>query len=649
MVAKMSKVQILGPRKVLNEVLDKIYSFGKVQIEKVSYSALNIEEDSHIELKDVSLGGKEAEELTKLEVSSKKIEGMLEFIEECAPDVIKKAKASSGNGTGKEEVSMTIARQSVSKLNSFVNKTSNKLDSIIAEKLSLEEQHGYSVGFGQIIQTFSQLMDRPERKDDYEILGFSISKKKMGTVDVIKEKVRASIGDDFEVFHASLNKREAGAIIACSAENMLKVSEIFTSENISECEVPNEYKGKSISEIVALLQDGSKSVPSSIQKVEEEIREFAERYANVLRNLKDEMDSRIIYYDAVPKFGETKFTFVMVGYIPTEDVKELHDELKGAYGDSILIDDVEVSADEKFLPVKLKNPAIFRPFEVILKAFSPPSYGTIDPTMFLGIFFPIIFGWILGDIGYGAILLTGGIVLRFNKSQIIKDVAYIVIVCAISTIIFGVIFGELFGNLGHMVGLHPPAGYDREKDVILPLICSVGFGLFHICLSLLLKAWTSYKQHHNKINSHVVEAFATLAVLISTALALTSATGVLPKSVMPIALIVIGVGIVTAFAAGGIAGGIEIFGILGNVLSYARIMAIGLSSVILAVVANKLFHAFPLVVGIMIALVLHTINIALGIFGPTIHGLRLHFVESMSKFTKLDGKEYRPFKEKGGN
>jgi len=648
MVAKMSKVQILGPRKVLNGVLDKIYNFGKVQVEKVSYSALEIEEDSHIELKDVSLGSKEAEELAKLEVSSKKIEGMLGFVEECVPDIMKKSETSSGAGTGKEEVSMTIARQSVSKLTSFVSKTSSKLDSIIAEKRSLEEQHGYGTGFGHIIQTFSQLMDRPERKNDYEILGFSISKKKMGTVDVITEKVKAAIGNDFEVFHASLNKREAGAIIACSPENMLKVSEIFTSENIAECEVPNQYKGKSISEIVALLQENNNTVPSSIQKVEQEIKEFAERYANVLKNLKDEMDNRITFYGAVPKFGETKFTFVMVGYIPTEDVKSLHDELKGAYGDSILIDDVEVSGDECFLPVKLKNPALFRPFEVILKAFSPPSYGTIDPTMFIGIFFPIIFGWILGDIGYGAILLTGGIVLRFNKSQTIKDVAYIVIVCAISTIIFGVIFGELFGNLGHLIGLHPPAGYDREKDVILPLICSVGFGLFHICLSLALKAWAAYK-HHNKIDAHVVEAFATMAVLISTALALTSATGAIPKSIMPVALIVIGVGVVTAFATGGIAGGIEIFGILGNVLSYARIMAIGLSSVILAVVANKLFHAFPLVIGIMIALVLHTINIALGIFGPTIHGLRLHFVEAISKFAKLDGKEYRPFKEKGGN
>jgi len=572
-------------------------------------------------------------------VSSKKIEGMLGFVEECVPDAIKKAEVSSG--AGKEEVSMTIARQSVSKLNSFVSKTSSKLDTIIAEKRSLEEQHGYSSGFGHIIKTFSELMDKPERKDDYEILGFSISKKKMGTVDVVRDKVKAAIGDDFEVFHASLNKRDAGAIIACSPESMLKVSEIFTSENIAECEVPNEYKGKSISEIVALLDEGSSIIPSSIEKVEREIKEFAERYANVLSNLKDEMDNRITFYDAVPKFGETKFTFVMVGYIPTADVKELHSELKGAYGDSILIDDMEVSGDECFLPVKLQNPAVFRPFEVILKAFSPPSYGTIDPTMFIGIFFPIIFGWILGDIGYGAILLTGGIALRFTKNQVVKDVAYIVIVCAISTIIFGVIFGELFGNLGHLIGLHPPAGYDREKDVILPLICSVG-------LSLFLKAWSAYKQH-NKINAHVVEAFATIAVLISTALALTSATGILPKSIMPVALIVIGVGVVTAFATGGIAGGIEIFGILGNVLSYARIMAIGLSSVILAVVANKLFHAFPLVIGIMIALVLHTINIALGIFGPTIHGLRLHFVEAISKFAKLDGKEYRPFKEKGGN
>jgi len=650
MIAKMSKVQILGPRRILNDVLDKVYSFGKVQVEDVSYSALDIEEDSHISVKDVSLNEKEMDELAQLELNSKKVEGMIRYIEDSVPEIAKKMMVNGGAKAEKEEVSLTIARQSVCKLTSFVSKTSSKLDHIIAEKQSLEEHRGYSVGFGQVVETFSNLMARPEHKNDYEIIGFSVPKKKMAILDVLKEKLQTLMGDEFEFFHTALNKEEVGAIVACSPANMLQVSNLFEKESILEYEVPEDYKGKSINETLTIIRSKKDIVHNSLDKINSDLKEFVERYGNVIKKMKTDVANRISYYGTMPKFGETKFTFVMVGYVPKSDMRTLHSDLKGMYGDSILIDEMDLPGHghEDELPVMLENPKIFRPFEVILKAFRPPSYGTIDPTVFIGIFFPIVFGWILGDIGYGAILLLIATIIRVRtKSDTLKDVTYIAIVCAISTIIFGFAFGEVFGDLGHYLGMHPPKGYNREVDVILPLVASVGFGLFHICLSLIFKAWSAFK-HSKKFDAHVIEPVATIAVLLATAVALASATGALPKGLLDIALIVIGVGVVTAFAVGGIAGGLEIFGIMGNVLSYARIMAIGLSSVILAVVANKLFHALPLAAGLLVAILLHTINIVLGVFGPTIHGLRLHFVEAMSKFAKLEGKEYRPFKEKGG-
>ncbi len=646
MIAKMSKIQILGPRRVLNEVLDKIYSFGKVQVEKVSYSSLNIDEGTHLKMKDVSLDEKETDEVAQLELNSRKIDAIIKYLD----SNVAGAKDSGAVGE-KEEVSLTISRQSVDKISSFVQKTASKFDSISAEKRMLDEQRGYSAGFGQIIETFAALMEKPEHKDDYEIIGFSVSKKKLSTIAILKEKLSELIGDEFELFHTSLSKRELGAVVACSPTNMLKVSELFEKENIAEYEVPSDYKGKSISEILSILNSKKSTLSADLEKIDAELKEFSDRYYNVLSKMALEIYNRVNFLGCVPKFGETKFTFVMFGYIPSEDVDTLRNDLLATYGDSILFDEIEMTEEEeKNAPVKLKNVGLFRPFEVILKAFRPPSYGTIDPTWFIGFFFPIIFGWILGDVGYGLIILVAGLVLRFKKnvSQVIKDVGYIVIVCSISTIIFGVLFGEVFGNLGEFFGMHPfIPNYNREHDVILPLIVTVAFGLFHICLSLTFKAWSAYK-HHNKINNHVVEAVATMAVLICTVVALLGASDVLPGTVVAPALVIIGVSVVSAFVAGGIAGGLEIFGIMGNVLSYSRIMAIGLSSVILAVVANRLYASLPLALGIVVAIMLHLINLVLGVFGPTVHGLRLHFVEAMSKFAKLEGNEYKPFKEKGG-
>jgi V/A-type H+-transporting ATPase subunit I len=89
---------------------------------------------------------------------------------------------------------------------------------------------------------------------------------------------------------------------------------------------------------------------------------------------------------------------------------------------------------------------------------------------------------------------------------------------------------------------------------------------------------------------------------------------------------------------------IELLSTLGNVLSYARIMALGTASVVMAIVANRMVGAMGgAVVGILFALLFHLVNFALGIFGPTIHTLRLHYVEFFGKFYSAGGVEYRPF------
>jgi V/A-type H+-transporting ATPase subunit I len=96
----------------------------------------------------------------------------------------------------------------------------------------------------------------------------------------------------------------------------------------------------------------------------------------------------------------------------------------------------------------------------------------------------------------------------------------------------------------------------------------------------------------------------------------------------------------------GVFGMIEVMSTLGNILSYARLMAIGMASVILAMVANKLGESFEiLIIGIIVALLLHALNIALAMFSPSIHSMRLHIVEFFSKFYTGGGVVYKPFKK----
>lgn len=380
-----------------------------------------------------------------------------------------------------------------------------------------------------------------------------------------------------------------------------------------------------------------------------ELKEFGLKFVKPLLQIKAEVGDRRTRFGALPKFAETKFTFVMNGWIPKNEVTPFREIMSESYGDTVVIEEVEVGEEDyNNIPTVLRNHPLIRPFERIINFFAPPSYGAIDPTSFLAIFFPMIFGMILGDIAYGLILLPIALWLYKKKgatNKIAKDFGWIFLMCIVSTLIFGFLYGEFMGDMGHYIGLKPIL-VNREdfSNIGTPLIMAIGFGAFHILLALSMKAIHAYK-HHHKINAHVVEAVSTISIVVMLIVALVAGSGYLPKTLVTPSVIILFLSLIALFLSGGIVGGIEIFGTLGNILSYARIMAIGLSSVVMAVVANKIVGKAPVMfIGIMLAALLHLINLVLGVFGPTVHGLRLHFVESMSKFTKLEGTPYQPFK-----
>lgn len=137
-----------------------------------------------------------------------------------------------------------------------------------------------------------------------------------------------------------------------------------------------------------------------------------------------------------------------------------------------------------------------------------------------------------------------------------------------------------------------------------------------------------------------------LVFLFSIFLIVACAVKVLPKELMNPFFGLLMAGIVLLIWGAGFMGFMEVFGVIGNIFSYARIMALGLAGAILAGVANKLVGSIPnIMLGIIIATLLHVINIVVGAFSPSIHALRLNFIEFFKQFYESGGKEYKPFKK----
>jgi V/A-type H+-transporting ATPase subunit I len=289
------------------------------------------------------------------------------------------------------------------------------------------------------------------------------------------------------------------------------------------------------------------------------------------------------------------------------------------------------------------NPRYLQPFELFTRLLPLPRYTSIDPTPFIAIFFPIFFGIIVGDGGYGGVLMAAALALmNVRPTPVRKQVGQILAVCSIYTVIFGVLYGEYFGDVGaHWLGLVP--WIDRRESFLPMLYVAIGVGSTHVLVGLVLGVVVAMKGRQRR------EA----ATRLLTIGALVCVIGIVASLVFPIgeflrrpSLIGTAIFAPLLLIVGGLLAPFELVRHLGNIISYARLMAVGLASVLLAHVANRLAGEVGSAwVGVVAAVLLHGFNIILGVFAPTVHGMRLHYVEFFSKFFEPGGRPYRPLKE----
>jgi V/A-type H+-transporting ATPase subunit I len=274
-----------------------------------------------------------------------------------------------------------------------------------------------------------------------------------------------------------------------------------------------------------------------------------------------------------------------------------------------------------------------------------PAYSSYDPTPFIGIFFPVFFGMILGDAGYGLFLAALSVYLtrRFRRQRLIRDGARILLIASLYSIVFGVLFGEFFGDLPERLFHLRPICVERRTAVVPMIFFALAVGAAHVLLGLIFGVLSGFRKKEKKEAAYKLLSIAAILCLI---VALASFFEVLPAILArPVTIAVLFL-TPLLFFTGGLLAPLEFLKNIGNIISYVRIMAIGLTSVLLAFVANNLGGLTgDVVTGVVVAGLIHALNITLGVFSPTIHSLRLHYVEFFSKFMEHGGRRFEPLKK----
>lgn len=630
MIEVMCKIQLFGIKSLLDEVIKALHDIGVVHIESIPAQI----SPGESYFRRMPVEGEKADMKEKLEKLLERLKGIYLLL------------PASRMATDERTV---LAEMTSPSFLDVVDHLEREVRDLHAERAGLLEEASSLERYEKILKGFVPLLFQLRGFRLYEIMGITIERGKKEIIPLLENEVMRITEGKCQLFFRDIDEEITGVILTYPREYEPAIKRLISVEAISELKLPQKYAEMTFFDALRMMIKRRGEIPLHLAAIEDRLKELSEtwyrRLERGIRLLRDTIDElNILSY-----CGHTRLTFVIYGWIPEGEFPLLADALRNRFGDKVILQKVEIGEDEiPLVPVSIKNPALLRPFETFLSMLPPPKYGTIDPTPYLALFFPAFFGLILGDIGYGGILFALSLYLkrRFKEKKYLSNLASILTASSLFSIVFGILFGEFFGDFGERLGLFHPLLFDRVRAMKLFLLLTLGIGFGHITFGLILALVNYIRRGKGR---EALSKGSLLVFIIAFITTLGILTGYLPEGLLTPGILTMLAAFIILVIFEGIIGPIEILKSIGNILSYARIMAVGMASVMLALIANKLGSlAHNLILGIVIAGIIHAINLLLGILGPGIHSLRLHYVEFFSKFYQPGGRRYVPFKRVKG-
>jgi len=615
----MSKVRVLGPRSRLSDALPVLQDFGQLHLTAPK-------EAQGLEL--MHFGAEDERQRVQLERVLRTVRAALAAIPRTDASKVAAVVPERARIAAWARVARRVRREA---------------EALRHKESGLEEERAFLARYRRFFGSFEAFAEAAAQWPGAAAYHVVLPKGGERSLARLEDGLREMLGDGFEIWSREVDTGETGVLLLAPRESDERLEELFRAARVQEVELPGVAEGVAPADAIPRIVRRLDAIPEETRRVRDALARLAAREGTRLAEAEASLADALTRVDAVARAGATDHAFVLEGYLPTQQARALRRSLQEALGDTTVVE--EVAREEwvgERVPVVLKNPRLFRPFETLVGLLPLPRYGSIDPTPFMAIFFPMFFGLVLGDVGYGLVLAALALFLRHRSApgSTRRALAEVAGAGAAFAVTFGFLYGELFGDLGARLFGMPALAFHREEALLPFLGLALAIGVVHVLLGLALNLVSKLRQGGRAALGPGV----TLLMVVLVVLALLAAAGVLPRGFFTPAVVAVLVLFPILVVVEGILGPTELISTLGHILSYARVMAVGTASVMMAVAANRMVGAMgSVVVGSLFALLFHLVNFALGVFSPSVHALRLNLVEFFGTFYSPGGVRYEPF------
>ena len=655
--ARMRKIRIVTLEKYVSPTVDALHESGLIQVSDISES---IQQDP--ELAELVAPAKATPYTGKLSSLLMKTNGISELLGDSlseghglkdtlmsfiSPDMPVQKEVEALD----TEAFIEKAEDTLAQVESKTSVSEGKLAALDAETSELKSNKSLANRLSNFDMDLALLKDS-------KYTSTTVGRINAESASEIKNEL-SNLTDELEIFTVPMDDKEGEIITVVTlkefSDDVYSTLRKFDFEKIEIGDVEGTPQ-----HIISKADSRLLTIESERESVKKELRAVAEQWDDEILALKEQLENEKEKNEILSSFVQTKDAYVLEAWVPVKDTEKVEQLVEKSSDGHCAFETIEVEGtDDEDVPVLQQNGWYSKPFEYLVDMYSPVRYNAMDPTIFVAITFPFFFGFCLTDAIYGLVVSLIGVVLLKGLGKVKESMhsfGWILIWSGLWAFILGMITNGFIGDFPERIaGFRLPtvfAPVEAFKNPQNILIIAIAIGLLYVNIGFVLGAINNFRYGRVKeaIGSQLCWFVFEAGIALIALGYMMPAIGMIGMALGGV-LVLVTIGLL--IWANGAYGVMDIFGFMGDVLSFARLLALCLATGGIAMTVNILavmVNGMVPVVGIILAIIVfiggHIANFAFQVLGAFINALRLNYVEFFAQFFEEGKGKFEAFKAK---